>query len=220
MSAAIIQIQWQRTASPLRMSFVLALALVLHLAVVVWWNIKQPPELIAAAPIKLVLVPAPAVIEPPEIEVLESAPPELEEAAQDKLASPRVAKAAPRPVLQAHPAQPQPAQPAQPRAAALLRSLRKYNLDEDRLYPVEPSKPRIRVLGDPPPGDVMLALQDHLPELPFGSSGMELAFYSSGFRGDLERFGDAITQEFGFKTRYGTRVKCVAMVVLVVCGWD
>lgn len=206
MSAALIEIRWQRTGSPVRMGFVLALALAIHLAMMIWWNIKQQPDYSGSEPLKIRLLPNPAVETPVVIPAQKPPIPEFEQAQQPEPAQTK---------LESTP-EPEPL----PSAADLMSSLRKFRLSDDRLYLAGPPPPQIRLLGEPPPGDVMLALQHRLPQLPFGSTGLDLAFYSNGTRGDLERFGDAITQEFGFQTRFGTRVKCVVMVVLLVCSWD
>jgi hypothetical protein len=214
MSAAVIQGQWQSTGITPRFGFLLALALVLHLALIIGWNIKPQLDYSAAEPLRVRLLPIPVSRTPIAIPVQEPAPRIIEPVLQDRVAKPTVSPTTlpPKPLA--------PTSKPQPNAAELLRSLQKYRLSDHRHDAVITLGPQIRILGEPPPGDVMLALQDRMPDLPFGSSGLKLAFYSNGFRGDLERFGDAITQEFGFKTRYGTQVKCVLMVVLLVCGWD
>jgi hypothetical protein len=199
------------------MGYVLLLAMTIHLAAVVWWKISQHPDRVVREPMLVHLLPvaeAPAPVIAPV-----ASPPPAENEVQSKApmgpASVSKAVESSKPVIQAIEKSEPP-----PSAATLLGSMRKYRLTDDQIDVEEPSNPEYRVLGEPPPGDVLLALQNRLPELPFGASGLDVAFYSSGFRGDLERFGDAITQEFGFKTRYGTKVQCVMMVVLLVCGWD
>ena len=221
MSAAVIQIQWQATGPVPRFAFLLGLALVLHLALIIWWNIKLQPDYDAAEPLRVRLLPAPVSRMPIAIPIQEPAPRILEAVRQDRVMMPttRPITLSPKPLVPTRD-EVLPESKPQPSAAELLQSLQKYRLTDNHHDAVITLGPQIRVLGEPPPGDVMLALQDRMPDLPFGSSGLELAFYSNGFRGDLERFGDAITQEFGFKTRYGTEVKCVYMVVLLVCAWD
>lgn len=221
MSVAVIQTQWQPAGLTPRFGFLLILAMALHLVLIIWWNIKPQPDFGIAEPMRVRLLPAPLnkmpvaiPIQQPPARIFDSMTPAR------KTLLPVIRKALPSEPPVPIQVAPLPESSPRPSAAELLGSLRKYNLSNDPAETFVVSGSQIRVLGDPPPGDVMLALQDRMPDLPFGSSGLQLAFYSSGFRGDLERFGDAVTQEFGFRTRYGTQVKCVLMVVLLVCGWD
>lgn len=46
----------------------------------------------------------------------------------------------------------------------------------------------------------------------------EMNFYSEGYRGDIERFFDAVILQKTFTTKYGTKISC-ALAVIVVCGW-
>lgn len=43
--------------------------------------------------------------------------------------------------------------------------------------------------------------------------------YATGMKGDLHRFWDAITPEFGGITKYGTEIKCKWVLVIVGCAW-
>lgn len=63
-------------------------------------------------------------------------------------------------------------------------------------------------------------LDKPLPELPFAfEPGLIQFSYEPGFRGEMQRFWDVITPEFGFKTKNGTKVECVLLLVIVGCGW-
>ena len=63
-------------------------------------------------------------------------------------------------------------------------------------------------------------LDQPLPDVPFAYAPDLVYFaYEPGVKGDLQRFWDVITPEFGWRTRYGTEVRCVLVLVLVGCGW-
>ncbi len=48
----------------------------------------------------------------------------------------------------------------------------------------------------------------------------EMNFYSEGIEGSVERFMDKITYKKRFTTRYGTKIDCVSVaIVLTACGW-
>ena len=68
--------------------------------------------------------------------------------------------------------------------------------------------------------DLISMLDKPLPDVPFEYTPDLVYFaYDPGVRGDLQRFWDVITPEFGWRTKYGTEVKCVLVLVLVGCGW-
>ena len=63
-------------------------------------------------------------------------------------------------------------------------------------------------------------LDQPLPEVPFAYvSDLVYFAYEPGVKGDLQRFWDVITPEFGWRTKYGTEVKCVLVLVIIGCGW-
>ena len=67
----------------------------------------------------------------------------------------------------------------------------------------------------------MISMLDQpLPEVPFAYvSDLVYFAYEPGVKGDLQRFWDVITPEFGWRTKYGTEVKCVLVLVIIGCGW-
>lgn len=68
--------------------------------------------------------------------------------------------------------------------------------------------------------NMMTMLDQPLPDVPFAFKPDLVYFaYEPGVKGDLQRFWDVITPEFGWRTRYGTEVRCVLILVLVGCGW-
>lgn len=59
-----------------------------------------------------------------------------------------------------------------------------------------------------------------MQELPFKyTPGLVHFAYAPGVKGDLQRFWDVITPEFGWTTRYGTEVKCIWVLIVGGCGW-
>ena len=65
----------------------------------------------------------------------------------------------------------------------------------------------------------LATLDRDLPEVPFADAEYQWVMYSSGIEGDVERAFDAVTKTWGFTTRYGTKVKCAWVLVIVSCGW-
>lgn len=112
-----------------------------------------------------------------------------------------------------------PAPELNPTAAEILGRMSRYRIDGQSRVPEAAIEPVVRVLGAPPPGNLLAELRRQMPNLPFGDTAMTLEFYPMGARGDVARALDAATQEFGFKTKSGLEVKCVFMWVLLSCGW-
>ena len=68
--------------------------------------------------------------------------------------------------------------------------------------------------------DLMAMLDQPLPEVPFAYTPNLVYFaYEPGVKGDFQRFWDVITPEFGWRTKYGTEVKCIMVLVIIGCGW-
>jgi hypothetical protein len=68
--------------------------------------------------------------------------------------------------------------------------------------------------------DLLEMLDQPLPDMPFAyTPGLIYFAYEPGIKGDLQRFWDVITPEFGWRTRYGTEVKCALILVIVGCAW-
>lgn len=67
----------------------------------------------------------------------------------------------------------------------------------------------------------MISMLDKpLPEIPFAyEEGLIYFAYDPGVKGDIQRFWDVITPEFGWRTKYGTEVKCKWLLVIAACGW-
>ena len=68
--------------------------------------------------------------------------------------------------------------------------------------------------------DMMAMLDKPMSELPFKyTPGLVRFAYDPGVKGDLQRFWDVITPEFGWRTKNGTEFKCIWVLVFAGCGW-
>lgn len=69
------------------------------------------------------------------------------------------------------------------------------------------------------PGMISM-LDTPMPDLPFAyQQGLIHFAYDPGVKGDLQRFWDVITPEFGWRTRYGTEVRCIWVLIVGGCAW-
>lgn len=95
--------------------------------------------------------------------------------------------------------------------------------EADKLFgkPLElPAARQRRDFYNPIGQDMISMLDRPLPDLPFAyTPGLVRFAYDPGVRGDLQRFWDVITPEFGWKTDNGTEFRCVWVLVVVGCGW-
>jgi len=68
--------------------------------------------------------------------------------------------------------------------------------------------------------NMMTMLDRPMSELPFSyTPGLIYFAYDPGVKGDLQRFWDVITPEFGWRTKNGTQFKCRWILVIAACGW-
>jgi hypothetical protein len=68
--------------------------------------------------------------------------------------------------------------------------------------------------------DMLSMLDQPMPELPFAyTPGLVRFAYEPGVKGDLQRFWDVITPEFGWTTNNGTEFKCIWVLIVGGCGW-
>jgi type IV secretory pathway VirB10-like protein len=68
--------------------------------------------------------------------------------------------------------------------------------------------------------NMLSMLNQPMPELPFAyTPGLVRFSYEPGVKGDLQRFWDVITPEFGWRTKNGTEFKCIWILVIGGCGW-
>ena len=67
----------------------------------------------------------------------------------------------------------------------------------------------------------MISMLDQpMPEAPFAyTPGLVKFAYAPGVQGDLQRFWDVITPEFGWRTKNGTEFRCVWVLIIGGCGW-
>jgi hypothetical protein len=68
--------------------------------------------------------------------------------------------------------------------------------------------------------DMISMLNQPMPDLPFAyTPGLINFAYDPGVKGDLQRFWDVITPEFGWRTDNGTEFKCIWVLIIAGCGW-
>jgi len=93
----------------------------------------------------------------------------------------------------------------------------------DRLFgkPVRMEIPPVRKEFHYPIQPNLVSMLDKpMQELPFEyTPGLVHFAYAPGVKGDLQRFWDVITPEFGWTTKYGTEVRCIWVLVIAGCGW-
>lgn len=208
----------------------LAAALLLH-ALVLLLPLTSPAPTVNddADAIELELVaylPAPtvaeAIPEPLEIPETTSAPvPDVDDSDVQPLAEPQLNEPEPAPVI-VQQVEPEPVT-ADPAAVILSRQFITESSEADRLF----GKPL--VIGDPATQqafhfpvrqDLLGMLDKPMQDLPFAyTPGLVHFAYDPGVRGDLQRFWDVITPDFGWRTNNGTEVRCIFVLVIMACGW-
>lgn len=68
--------------------------------------------------------------------------------------------------------------------------------------------------------NLVAMLDQPMQDLPFEyTPGLIHFAYAPGVKGDLQRFWDVITPEFGMITDHGTEIRCVWVLVIAACGW-
>ena len=195
----------------------LAAALALH-ALLLILPVHRPAPPGESSPIELDLttfVPEPEPLTEPVIEPVIPIAPLPEPAESMAEANP------PEP-----PAEPEPRQPpaSEPRANTDVILSRQYISEEpviDRLFgrPFETPAPQVD-FRIPQKTDMLTMLNRPMQDLPFEyTPGLVYFAYAPGVRGDLQRFWDVITPEFGWRTNNGTEVRCKLLLVVIGCGW-
>jgi len=93
----------------------------------------------------------------------------------------------------------------------------------DNIFAIQPGLPPSqpqREFHYPDRRDMLTMLNQPMPDLPFAyTPGLVYFAYEPGVRGDLQRFWDTITPEFGWRTDNGTEFRCKWVLVIVGCGW-
>jgi len=85
---------------------------------------------------------------------------------------------------------------------------------------VQPASELQKEFHFPARQDMLAMLEQPMPDVPFAyTPGLVYFAFDPGVKGDLQRFWDVITPEFGWRTKNGTEVRCVLVLVLVGCGW-
>ncbi len=67
-------------------------------------------------------------------------------------------------------------------------------------------------------------IHDWLADIPYLDESvdkpkLQMNFYSAGMLGGVERFFDKITIQKTFTTKYGTKIHCALVGILVACSW-
>ena len=67
-------------------------------------------------------------------------------------------------------------------------------------------------------------IQDWLADIPYLDESvdkpkLQMKFYAQGFTGGIEKFFDKITISKTFTTKYGTKIHCALIGIIVACGW-
>ena len=108
-------------------------------------------------------------------------------------------------------------------SAILMRQFISEESETDSIFgrPIKPGNNDGQKQFHYPVRQSMTSMLDQpLPNIPFAyEEGLIYFAYDPGVKGDIQRFWDVITPEFGWRTKYGTEVKCVWVLVIAACGW-
>jgi len=107
--------------------------------------------------------------------------------------------------------------------AILTRQFISEQSEADKLF----GKPLVSYSSEPQKAfhyplrqDMIAMLDQPMPEVPFAyTPGLINFAYDPGVKGNLQRFWDVITPEFGWRTKNGTEFKCVWVLIIGACGW-
>jgi len=107
--------------------------------------------------------------------------------------------------------------------AILARQFISEESEVDKLF----GKPLVQFSSEPqkefhyPVRQNMISMLDQpMPDVPFAyTPGLIRFAYDPGVKGDLQRFWDVITPEFGWRTKNGTEFKCIWVLIIGGCGW-
>jgi hypothetical protein len=201
----------------------LTAALALHaLLLALPLNRPSPPKDTGSIELELTSFPPPPDVKPETANEPASSPEPQPETAE-RLAETYAPE--PPPV----PAEADPQRPAatqrQRRANTDVILSRQYISEEpviDRLFgrPLETAAAPQVGFRIPQRTDMLTMLDRPMQDLPFEyTPGLVHFAYAPGVRGDLQRFLDVITPEFGWRTRNGTEIRCRFMLVALGCGW-
>lgn len=190
-------------------------------------------ELIASSePVEEEPEPIPPTVETePEIETFEEVDPEpvkqvVEQTPMPRPAEPQSPELIPVPPIR-NPGRSLDAL-SEPEKSKLTNAIltRQYITEEseaDRIFgrPVVQPTPAVQRDFHYPVRQSMISMLDQpLPDVPFAYTPDLVHFaYDPGVRGDLQRFWDVITPEWGFRTKYGTEVRCIWVLIFAGCAW-
>ena len=226
-----------RTGSKTSIWLALAVALGLHAILLLLPMSRQIPQSASSpAQIELQLTtfspqqPAPQVPEPPTEPDPEIVPPEAIAEAEEMIAEvkPEIIQAEfpPDPLMDAQPnefADLSESERSRITSSILSAQFITRESEADKIFgkPLELPGSDVRKEFHFPTRPNMISMLDQpMPDLPFAyTPGLVRFAYDPGMRGDLQRFWDVITPEFGWRTDNGTEVRCVWVLVIVGCGW-
>lgn len=107
--------------------------------------------------------------------------------------------------------------------AILMRQFLSEESAVDKIFgkPLQPQTREPRKEFHYPARQNMVTMLDQpMPDLPFAYTPDLIYFaYDPGVKGDLQRFWDVITPEFGWRTDNGTEFKCKLILIIAACGW-
>ena len=187
----------------------------------------QLPTFSPPAPVPLAALPEPASLPPSPATGIPAEPPEVEPA-KPREAVPTTHEPPPTASLVARKWQHGLDSMSEPEKRLLTSTIlaRQFITEEsatDQLFGKPLQQPGTELYKEfhyPLRPDLLTMLDKPIPDVPFDyTPGLVYFAYDPGVKGDLQRFWDVITPEFGWRTKYGTEVRCVLVLVLVGCGW-
>lgn len=105
----------------------------------------------------------------------------------------------------------------------LSRQFIKEELVTEQLFGKVLATPESGIVADfrvPIRPSMVTMLDKPMPDLPFAyQEGLIHFAYAPGVKGDLQRFWDVITPEIAFRTKYGTEVRCIWVLIIGGCAW-
>ena len=166
--------------------------------------------------------PAPA----PEIELEQEAPPRIQPVAEEitpMQPAPPVAEIIETPQEKVVIEDMTPQQKSRITDVILSRQFISAEPPSDNLFSVSPNNSPQTPTVDfriPQRRSLVEIMDQPMEDLPFACQpGLVRFSYDPGVKGDLQRFWDRITPEFGGFTKSGTEVRCRWVLIVVGCGW-
>lgn len=205
---------WKRDDRGAGLFFALALAVAVHVAlIIVPLTKKMPPGIQELRSLEVRLVSSVKVSQ--EIRPVKQSPKRREPEV------PALEELPALPKMVAPPVQEVAQQPSSPSTKRILSS----QFDYERLIQQPLFGPKEQKADEPDfyprkRASLETVLNQPSLQLPFEDTRIYLVdFYQGGIIGGMERFWDTVSVPFGFTTRNNTRVQCVWVLVIAGCGW-